>query len=66
MLITSEKRQNWFVKYTIYQNLFYCDEYVYDIDSGDSFMGMYLQTHQVVHIKYIHLFASQLYLNQVV
>lgn len=39
------------------------DEYVYDIGCGDSWMYIYLQTHQVLCIKYIQPFVFQLHLN---
>lgn len=41
--------------------------YVYGIDYGDGFMGVYyLQTHKVVCIKYVQHFACRLYLNKMV
>ena len=36
------------------------DGYVYGVDYGDDFV--YLQTYQVVHIKYVQLFVYQSYL----
>lgn len=43
----------------MWEETFGGDEYVYGIDCGDSFTGVYFQTHPGVNIKYIQRFVYQ-------